>query len=78
MVLNTYATLFLTIRLLLHRRMVMACAQDKALAARHIYIVGILLESAAVNLPVVIAAVTRLGESYAVDIILIAAAGQVS
>ena len=55
--LNVYATIFITTRLLLHRRMIMRWTRDKALVTRHIYIVGILLESAALNLPITTAAI---------------------
>lgn len=54
LVLNLYTTLFITTRLLLHRRMIMKWTRDKGLVTQHIYIVGILLESAAFNLPITV------------------------
>jgi hypothetical protein len=50
--LNLYATIFISTRLLLHRQRIIANLGNSALTVQHIYIVGILLESAAINLPV--------------------------
>ncbi len=77
-ILNIYATIFITTRLLLHRRIVMACAQDKALTAQHIYIIGILLESAVVNLPITIVTAVWIGSPLEQVALPISAASQVS
>lgn len=53
-VLNIYATLFISTRLLLHRRMIMTRLGSTVSTAQHIRIIGILLESAAINLPVTV------------------------
>ncbi len=75
MILNAYATLFIATRLLLHRRMVIACVQDKALATQHTHIIGILLESAAVNLPVTFVAVIVIGVGDALGNTMLAIVG---
>ncbi|KAF9447977.1 hypothetical protein P691DRAFT_670379 [Macrolepiota fuliginosa MF-IS2] len=51
---NIYGTAFITIRLLRHRRMARICFGDKTSMARHHGIVGILVESAAINIPIAI------------------------
>ncbi len=76
--LNIYATIFITTRLLLHRRMVMACVKDKALTTQHVYIIGILLESAIVNLPVTIITAVWIATPLEQVALPIAAASQVS
>ncbi|KAF9447979.1 hypothetical protein P691DRAFT_781638 [Macrolepiota fuliginosa MF-IS2] len=53
---NIYGTAFITIHLLRHRRMARICFGDKAPMSRYHNIVGILLESAAINVPVAICA----------------------
>lgn len=53
-VLHTYATVFICIRLLHHRRMILACLGDTANTTRHIRIIGILLVLAVINLPATI------------------------
>ncbi len=58
--LSVYATLFLTIRLLAHRKLMIACQGDKVLTGQHLRIVTILLESAAVNIPIATATVVGL------------------
>ncbi|KAF9440948.1 hypothetical protein P691DRAFT_685722 [Macrolepiota fuliginosa MF-IS2] len=58
--LNLYTTIFIATRLLLHRRMVIACFGTTAPTNRHLQIVTILLESAAINVPVTIIAATGL------------------
>lgn len=54
-------TFFITYRLLAHRKLVIACLGDKALAVRHTRIIMILLESAVVDIPIVIATAVGLG-----------------
>lgn len=53
--LTVYATLFLTTRLLAHRKLTIACQGDKTLTKQHLRIITILLESAAINVPMAIA-----------------------
>ncbi|KAF5349528.1 hypothetical protein D9756_009017 [Leucocoprinus leucothites] len=62
-VLNLYATVFLTSRLLLYRRMVMISfgESEKALASHHLHLTNILLQSAVVNVPVAVAAAIGIG-----------------
>lgn len=55
--LNIYATLFIAIRLIRHRRLAIVCFGSAALTMQHLRIVGILLESAAINVPILLAAV---------------------
>ncbi|KAF9445801.1 hypothetical protein P691DRAFT_830567 [Macrolepiota fuliginosa MF-IS2] len=55
-VLNTYASLFIAVRMLQYRRIMIRCIGAGAPAARYVYIVGLLLESAAINVPVAFAA----------------------
>lgn len=77
--LNVYATLFITTRLLAHRKMVITAMGNKILVARHLQIVTILLESAAVNLPITIATAVGLvtGKTFGGVIGPIAAPSQV-
>ncbi|KAF9449278.1 hypothetical protein P691DRAFT_854360 [Macrolepiota fuliginosa MF-IS2] len=51
---NIYGTFFITIRLLQHRQMARACLGDKVPVARYHRIMSILLESAAINVPIAI------------------------
>lgn len=60
-VLNIYATLFITIRLLDYRKTVMTLLGGKADTSRYLHIVSILLESAAINVPITIAAAVGIG-----------------
>ncbi len=53
--LTVYATFFLTIRLLAHRKLMRACQEDKARTKQHLRIITILLESAVINVPITIA-----------------------
>ncbi|KAF9442965.1 hypothetical protein P691DRAFT_764715 [Macrolepiota fuliginosa MF-IS2] len=55
-VINLYATVFIALRLLQHRRMLMACLGPEVQTKRHVYILGLLLESAVINVPVALAA----------------------
>ncbi|KAJ3570544.1 hypothetical protein NP233_g4329 [Leucocoprinus birnbaumii] len=79
-VLNTYATFFITIRLLKYRKamMVHADSERKAETSRYLHIVSILLESAAINIPITIAAAVgiRLHELFSAVIAPVAVAGQ--
>ncbi len=62
--LTVYATLFLTIRLVLaHRKLLIAPQGDKALTKRPLRIITILLESAAVNVPIATATAVGLRTS---------------
>lgn len=78
--LNLYATLFISIRLLLHRRMITAHLGTTVGTAQHIYIVGILLESAAINVPVTFACAVSVGIGTTLEDVMlpIAVASQVS
>ncbi|KAF9447982.1 hypothetical protein P691DRAFT_781643 [Macrolepiota fuliginosa MF-IS2] len=53
---NIHGTAFITIRLLRHRHMVRTSFGDKVPVARYHSIVGIMLESAAINVPITICA----------------------
>ncbi|KAF9445811.1 hypothetical protein P691DRAFT_777320 [Macrolepiota fuliginosa MF-IS2] len=55
-VINLYATIFIIFRLLQHRRMLIACLGTKVQTKRHVYIIGLLLESAIINVPIALAA----------------------
>src|SRR5690349_16450674 len=59
--LNIYATIFLATRLLAHRKLVAACLGNKAPVMGHLSIATILLESAAINVPIAIATAVGLG-----------------
>lgn len=64
--LNLYATCFITIRLLVHRRLVKTrLGNNEAVTAHHLHIIGILLESAAINVPVAIVAAVGMGTGRA-------------
>lgn len=52
--LNLYAPLFIIIRLALHRRMMVSQLGPEAPVARYLRVVNILLQSAALNVPVMI------------------------
>lgn len=54
--LNVFATVYISTRLLHHRRVVIACLGNDARTARHLHITAILLESAAINVPTTIVA----------------------
>ncbi len=56
-VLNLYATSFISARLPQHRRMVVARLGDEAVVTQHVQLVAIFLESAAFNIPITITAV---------------------
>ncbi len=77
--LGVYAMLFLTIRLLIHRRRLMKTYQDKALTKQYCQITTILLESAVVNIPIAIAAAVgdRAGKTFSEVIGLIGPPSQV-
>ncbi|KAF5349727.1 hypothetical protein D9756_008956 [Leucocoprinus leucothites] len=77
-VLNIYATLFITSRLLSHRKLTMKLIGGNADTSRHLYIVSILLESAAINVPITIAAAVGIGlvEFFGAVIAPIAVVGQ--
>ncbi len=66
-ILNLYAASFITIRLLVHRRLVLATriGNNEVSTVQHLYIIGILLESAAINVPVAIAAAVGIGTGRA-------------
>ncbi|KAF9440156.1 hypothetical protein P691DRAFT_824277 [Macrolepiota fuliginosa MF-IS2] len=71
--LNLYTTIYIAVRLLLHRPMVIACVGKAALTENYLPIISILLESAAINVPVTIAgavgiAVNRLFGSVVLSI----------
>ncbi|KAF9440949.1 hypothetical protein P691DRAFT_800803, partial [Macrolepiota fuliginosa MF-IS2] len=55
--LNVFATCFIAIRLLLHRRTLVSYFGEAAPGAKHLRTVNILVESAAINIPVTIAGV---------------------
>lgn len=59
--LNLYAPLFITIRLLLHRRMVISRLGPGAPIARYLHVVNILLQSAVLNVPFMIIGSIGLG-----------------
>lgn len=61
--LTVYATLFLTIRLLAHRKLLIASQGGRALTKQPLRIITILLESAAVNIPIVTATAVGLRTS---------------
>ncbi len=77
--LSVYATLFLTIRLLAHRKLMIACQEDKRPTKQHLRIVTILLQSAAINVPIVIATAVglRTGKGFVAVTGLISAPSQV-
>ncbi|KAF9450592.1 hypothetical protein P691DRAFT_453596 [Macrolepiota fuliginosa MF-IS2] len=54
--LNLYSTVFIATRLLLHRRMIVNTLGRAAPEMHHLRIVTILLESAAINIPITIVA----------------------
>ncbi|KAF9449279.1 hypothetical protein P691DRAFT_854362 [Macrolepiota fuliginosa MF-IS2] len=56
---NLYGTIFITIRLLRHRRVARICLGDRAPIARYHSLVAILLESAAINVPIAICAAVK-------------------
>ncbi len=68
--LSVYATLFLTIRLLAHRMLVTAYQGSKALMKQRLRIVTILLESAAINVPIAIAAAVGLKDDKTFSAVL--------
>ncbi len=71
LVLISYATLFLTTRLLAHRKLMVAYQGDEVpLTKRHLRIVTILLESAAINIPIAIAAIIGITNDKAFGIAL--------
>lgn len=59
--LNVYAPFFLAIRLLAHRKLAITSLGEKARGMRHLPIVTILLESAAINAPIAIATAIGVG-----------------
>ncbi|KAF5349662.1 hypothetical protein D9756_008964 [Leucocoprinus leucothites] len=77
-VLNTYAALFIAIRLLNYRKTIMALTGRKADTSRYLHIINILLESAAINVPITIAAAVGIGfnKFFGTVIIPVAVVGQ--
>ncbi|KAF5349622.1 hypothetical protein D9756_008976 [Leucocoprinus leucothites] len=77
-ILNIYATLFITIRLFSYRKVVKTLIGGKADTSRYLDIVNILLESAAINVPITIAAAVGigLGALFGVIITPVAIVGQ--
>lgn len=59
--LNVYAPLFLATRLLAHRKLAITPQGEKVWGMRHLPIVTILLQSAAINVPITIATAIGLG-----------------
>lgn len=81
LLLNLYATIFISTRLLLHRRAVKAHLGNSAPTTQHVYIVGILLESAAINIPVAAACAISIGSGRTLlesALLPVAVANQVS
>ncbi len=67
----SYATLFLTIRLLALRKLMVAYKGDEVpLTERHLRMVTVLLESAAINIPVAIAAIVGIMNDTAFGVVL--------
>lgn len=60
-VLNVYATAFLITALLRYRTVHVKCFGKKASTSHHLHLTSILLESAAINVPVVIASAIGMG-----------------
>ncbi|KAF9442951.1 hypothetical protein P691DRAFT_764730 [Macrolepiota fuliginosa MF-IS2] len=58
--LNVFATCFIITRLLLHRRMLVACFGEATPDIGHLRIVNILIESAAINIPITVVGVIGL------------------
>lgn len=54
--LNLYTAIFITYRLLRHRNATISSLGDRARTGRHLHMIGIVLQSAALNVPVTIAA----------------------
>lgn len=77
-VLNIYAALFIAIRLLSYTKVVKTLVGGKADTSRYLDIVNILLESAAINVPITIAAAVGigLGELFGYIITPVAVVGQ--
>jgi len=69
-----YSTSFISIRLLLHRRMLNSYLGEHVVTTRHLHIVGILLESAAINIPVTIAGAIGIATSQIFGRIIISIA----
>lgn len=75
--LNIYATVFITTRLFQHRRLAIACFGPTAPTAQYLHLAGIFLESAAINVPILLVAsighATRQldGATYVFDIAIV-------
>lgn len=78
--LNLYATFFISVRLFSHRRAVIACLGENALTTQHLCLMGIFLESAAINVPVTILVAVGIGMHHTFGVIIspVAFACQVS
>lgn len=64
-VITLHGTVFIIFRLLVLRRMAIACLGNKAPTARCLCLVGILLESAAINVPIAIGA--AIGDIFSIN-----------
>lgn len=78
-VINLYTTIFISLRLLLHQQTVARSFGTKRLPARYLYIIYVLLQSAAVNVPIAITTAVGvwLGLGWGLVMIPIAGASQV-
>lgn len=77
--LNLFSTFYITIRLLLHRRMVIKYFGPEVPTPQHLGVVAILLQAAAINVPITVAGAIGIGggELYGLIVATIALACQV-
>lgn len=76
---NAFATFFIIVRLMIHKRRTIERFGHQSPALRHLHFVNILLQSAAINVPITIVAAAGLGSKqiYAIIVAPIAVTCQV-